>query len=135
MHNAVEMLPVDAAKPSPGDAAKPLAPLAVAGTYTPHTWADVAYRTQDGMAAFWRGLWKFVKLGICVGLDIFDFTFGRIFGFGIAVDVGSALIAMALWGIGWRNLWSVPELLDLTEQIDGFLPSCTIIALAAWKNH
>jgi hypothetical protein len=74
------------------------------------------------------------QAGICIGLDIFDFTFGRILGFGIAVDVGSALIAMALWGMGWRSLWSAPELFDLTEQIDGFLPSCTFIALAAWGN-
>jgi hypothetical protein len=100
----------------------------------PHTWSDVAWRTMDGMAVFGRGLWKFTKLGICIGLDIFDFTFGRILGFGIAVDVGSALIAMALWGMGWRSLWSAPELFDLTEQIDGFLPSCTFIALAAWGN-
>ena len=100
----------------------------------PHTWSEVAGRTMDGGAAFGRGLWKFTKLGICIGLDIFDFTFGRLLGFGIAVDVGSALIAMGLWGMGWRSLWSMPELFDLTEQIDGFLPSCTFIALAAWGN-
>ena len=109
-------------------------PAATTPPATPHTWPDVACRTMDGMATFGRGLWKCTKLGICIGLDAFDFTFGRLLGFGIAVDVGSALIAMGLWGVGWRSLWSMPELFDLTEQIDGFLPSCTFIALAAWGN-
>jgi hypothetical protein len=111
-------------------------PASLPVTYTPeHTWADVAWRTMDGGASLLGFLWKLCKLAICIGLDIFDFTFGRILGFGIAVDVGSALIAMALWGMGWRSLWSVPELFDLSEQIDGFLPSCTFIALAAWRNN
>ena len=134
MHNAVEMLPVDAAKPPPGDAAKPVAPLTVAGsTYTPHTWADVAYRAQDGAAAFGRLFWKFTKLGICIGLDIFDGIFGRLLGFGIAVDVGCALICAALWGKrGWWALW---EVADITEQLDAFVPTCTIIALRSWNDN
>jgi hypothetical protein len=137
-HNAVEMLPADAAKPSPGDAAKPVAPLPVAplpvaGTYTPHTWADVAYRAQDGAAAFGRLFWKFAKLGICVGLDLFDGIFGRLLGFGIAVDVGCALICSALWGK--RGLWALWEVADITEQLDAFIPTCTIIALRSWNDN
>jgi hypothetical protein len=119
-------LPVSSVTALPAATMTPSAP--------PHTRSEVAWRTVDGGAVFGRGLWKCVKLGICIGLDIFDFTFGRLLGFGIAVDVGSALIAMGLWGVGWRSLWSMPELFDLTEQIDGFLPSCTFIALAAWGN-
>jgi hypothetical protein len=133
MHNAMEMLPADAAKPSPGDAAKPLAPVPVPGTYTPHTWADVAYRAQDGAAAFGRLFWKFVKLFICMGMDFFDFTVGRLLGFGIAVDVGCALICSALWGK--RGLWALWEVADITEQLDAFIPTCTIIALRSWNEN
>jgi hypothetical protein len=133
MHNAGERLPADAAKPSPGATAKPLAPLSVAGTYTSRTWADVAYRAQDGAAAFGRGLWKFAKLGICIGMDIFDGVFGRLLGFGIAVDIGCALICAALWGKrGWWALW---EVADITEQLDAFIPTCTIIALRSWNDN
>jgi hypothetical protein len=123
---SVTSLPVDNATPH----------ALLPATYTPqHTWADIAWRTMDGAGSLFGIFWKLLKLLICIGLDIFDFTFGRILGFGIAVDVGSALIAMALWGMGWRSLWSVPELFDLTEQVDGFLPSCTFIALAGWRNN
>jgi hypothetical protein len=127
------VLPPDAVASVPGDTAKPLAPLPVAGTYTPHTWADVAYRAQDGAAAFGRLFWRFVKLGICIGLDIFDGIFGRLLGFGIAVDVGCALICAALWGKrGWWALW---EVADITEQLDAFIPTCTIIALRSWNDN
>lgn len=95
-------------------------------------WAGVAHRVLDGAGVAWSGLWKCVKLGICIALDILDFFIGRILGFGIAFDVGCALITSALWGK--RGMWALWEVIDITEQIDGFVPTCTIIALRAWND-
>lgn len=83
-------------------------------------------------AGLWRTVKKCFKLGVCLMLDILDFTVGRILGFGIVFDIGCALIAVALWGHkGW---WALLEVVDITEQLDGFVPTCTIIALTAWND-
>jgi hypothetical protein len=83
--------------------------------------------------AFFHTIAKWVKLFICIGLDLFDFTFGRLIGLGIGVDIGSALICMAMWGKG--GAWAFWELLDITEQFDAFVPTCTIIAIRSWDNN
>ena len=84
-------------------------------------------------AALRRTAAKWAKLFICICLDLFDFTFGRLLGFGIGVEIGSACICMALWG--WRSgIWAFWELIDMTEQFDGFIPTCTIIAIRSWNN-
>ncbi len=101
--------------------------------HTTRDWAEVTHRAMDGAGTVWRGVWKLIKLGICMGMDILDFFIGRILGFGIVFDVGCALIAVALWGNrGWWALW---EVVDVTEQIDSFVPTCTIIAIRAWNDY
>lgn len=68
-----------------------------------------------------------------MSLDFLDFTIGRLLGFGIAFDLGCWLIAAAMWG--HRSWWSLWEVVDITEQIDGFIPTCTIIALRSWNDE
>jgi len=68
------------------------------------------------------------KLLIAVLLDILDFTLGRILGAGTIMDIVFAGIAFVLWGpIGLLALW---EALEPSDQIDGFVPTMTLIALS-----
>jgi len=70
----------------------------------------------------------FAKLLIAIVLDIIDFTVGRMLGLGMIVDAALAAVAFALWGpVGLLALW---EMADPTEQIDGFVPTMTLIALS-----
>lgn len=73
------------------------------------------------------------KFTICIVFDLIDMTVGRVMlGVGIFTDIGNALIMFALWGpIGLLAAW---EALDVTEQIDGFVPTNTIIAWAAHRR-
>lgn len=72
------------------------------------------------------------KLLIAVLLDALDFTAGRIIGYGSILDVVFAAIAFLLWGpAGLLQLW---EMLDPTDQIDGFVPTMTLIALMQMKG-
>ncbi|WP_428408151.1 hypothetical protein [Hyphococcus sp.] len=68
------------------------------------------------------------KLVIAVILDLVDFTFGRIPGFEIVVDVALGVAAVALWG--WAGLIAFWEIADPTGQVDAFVPTLTIIALS-----
>ncbi|MEZ5895372.1 MAG: hypothetical protein R3C40_08450 [Parvularculaceae bacterium] len=69
-----------------------------------------------------------MKLVIAIALDIIDFTAGRILGAGTLMDIAFAVIAFFLWGpVGLFALW---EALDPSEQIDGFVPTMTLIALS-----
>lgn len=68
------------------------------------------------------------KLLISVLLDILDFTIGRMVGAGMVTDLVFAAIAVVMWGpAGLAAFW---ELLDPSEQIDGFVPTMTLIALS-----
>lgn len=68
------------------------------------------------------------KLALAVLLDILDFTLGRILGAGTVIDLVFAGIAFVLWGpIGLLALW---EAIDVTDQVDGFVPTMTLIALS-----
>jgi hypothetical protein len=68
------------------------------------------------------------KLALAVLLDVLDFTLGRILGAGTVIDLVFAGIAFVLWGpIGLLALW---EAIDVTDQVDGFVPTMTLIALS-----
>ena len=70
----------------------------------------------------------FAKLIIAIALDVADFTIGRLLGVGMVMDVVFAAVAFVLWGpVGLMALW---EALDPSEQIDGFVPTMTLIALS-----
>ena len=75
----------------------------------------------------------FIRLAISLVIDIFDTLLGRIPIFGTVTDgVGTAVLYF-LWGpAGLANLW---ELADITDQIDGFIPTATLIGLyVGWRN-
>jgi hypothetical protein len=70
----------------------------------------------------------FGKLLIAIVLDVVDFTLGRVLGVGTVMDVVFAAVAFALWGpVGLIALW---EVADPSEQIDGFVPTMTLIAIS-----
>lgn len=69
-----------------------------------------------------------VKLVIAVALDIADFTIGRIPGLEIIVDIALGAAAVVLFG--WSGLFAFWEVADPTGQIDGFVPTLTLIALS-----
>ncbi|MGV6801950.1 MAG: hypothetical protein ACWA5L_08530 [bacterium] len=70
----------------------------------------------------------YIKLIIAIILDIADFTLGRIMGIGTALDVLFAFIGYLMFGPkGLIQLW---EVVDLSDQADGFVPTLTLIALA-----
>ncbi len=73
------------------------------------------------------------KLIIAVILDVVDFTIGRIPGFEIVVDVALGVAAVALWG--WAGVFAFWELADPTGQVDGFVPTMTMIALSQMGNN
>ncbi len=73
------------------------------------------------------------KLLFAIVLDILDFTIGRLTGLGTVVDIIFAGVAYLLWGrSGLIQLW---EVLDPTDQLDGFVPTMTLIALANMRRN
>ncbi len=67
------------------------------------------------------------KLIIAIILDALDFTVGRIPGFELPFDIVMGVAAVAMFG--WPGLFAFWETADLSGQIDGFVPTLTIIAL------
>lgn len=75
----------------------------------------------------------FLRLAFSVVIDLFDFTLGRIPGFGTVTDGVGTAVMFAMWGpIGLLNIL---EVIDVTEVFDGFIPTSTMVALyVGWKN-
>jgi hypothetical protein len=75
----------------------------------------------------------FLRLAFSVLIDLFDFTLGRLPIYGSVTDGVSTIVLTAMWGrAGLLNLW---ELLDITEQFDGFIPTATLVALyVGWRE-
>ena len=73
-----------------------------------------------------------VKLIIAVILDIADFTIGRIPGFELAFDIVLGVAAVAMFG--WPGLFAFWETADLSGQVDGFVPTLTLIALTQMRK-
>ena len=72
------------------------------------------------------------KFVIAVALDVLDFTVGRTPGFELIVDAMLGVIAVALWG--WPGFFAFLEVADPTGQIDGFVPTMTLIALSQMRR-
>ena len=70
-----------------------------------------------------------MKLFIAILIDLFDFTIGR---FLFAVPFSGEIIGVTVSYLmfGPKALYYALEALDPTEQIDGFIPTATLIALA-----
>lgn len=67
------------------------------------------------------------KFFISILIDGFDFFLGRIPGLGTIWDLVQTYVAYCLWGpAGLAAIW---EMVDLTDQIDGFVPSVTLAGL------
>jgi hypothetical protein len=72
-----------------------------------------------------------VRLGLCLLIDLVDLTAGRLLGLVPFEEVPIVAILVLLFG--WKGLFALGELADLTEQVDAFIPSATLIALwAGW---
>jgi len=67
------------------------------------------------------------KLCVCILIDLFDMTIGR---FLIVLPFSGEIIGCVLCVpmFGWRGVLYALEALDPTEQLDGFIPTATIIA-------
>ena len=69
------------------------------------------------------------KFAVCVAVDLFDFTIGRIlFPVPFVGEVIGCAICASMFG--WGGVFYGLEAIDFTEQLDGFIPTATIIALA-----
>lgn len=75
----------------------------------------------------------FLRLALSVVIDLADFTLGRLPIFGTVSDGLSGLVLGLVWGpVGFAYLW---ELVDVTDQIDGFVPTATLIGLyVGWRE-
>lgn len=69
-----------------------------------------------------------VKLAVCILYDLFDMTAGRLL---FVVPFAGEMVGIALCCamFGKAGVFYALEMIDPTEQIDGFLPIATIIAL------
>ena len=67
------------------------------------------------------------KLIISLAFDIADFFIGRIPIFGTLFDILGGFLGLWLWGLpgGIQFL----EIIDITDQIDGFIPTVTLAGL------
>lgn len=74
-----------------------------------------------------------IKLVISLIWDALDFTIGRVPAFGTIFDLIGTLLAIMLWGV--PGLISLGEVfLDPTDQIDGFIPTLTIIGIISYAR-
>ncbi|MBU6372268.1 MAG: hypothetical protein KJS97_06015 [Alphaproteobacteria bacterium] len=75
----------------------------------------------------------FVRLGLSLVLDLLDFTVGRAL-FAVPWEEGAgAAIATMMWGPA--GILYLLELIDVTEQVDAFIPVATLIGLwVGWRR-
>jgi hypothetical protein len=72
-----------------------------------------------------------IRLAACVVLDLLDFTVGRAL-FAIPWEEGFSSAVLVLL-FGWKGLLGLGELVDVTEQIDAFIPISSLTAL--WAGY
>ncbi|GGY38310.1 hypothetical protein [Parvularcula lutaonensis] len=73
-----------------------------------------------------------VKLVVAIAFDLADFVIGRVIGIGTGFDIVLTAIGFALFG--WKGLAQAWEVVDVTDQIDGFIPTLTLLALAELRE-
>ncbi|MEK6945998.1 MAG: hypothetical protein AABX32_00155 [Nanoarchaeota archaeon] len=67
------------------------------------------------------------KLAISIVFDITDNFIGRLPVLGTLFDIFGTGLSYYFWGRG--GLFAGWEIVDISDQIDGFIPSLTIIGL------
>lgn len=73
-------------------------------------------------------LW--VRFTISVIFDTIDCFIGRIPVLGTVFDIAGVGLGIWLWGpIGAAQIW---EIVDISDQADGFVPTLTIAGLIIW---
>jgi hypothetical protein len=82
----------------------------------------------------WSGQNWWIKFAIAVVVDVLDMTVGR---FLFVVPYSGEIIGTAVGVVlfGWKGLFYLVEIIDPTEQFDGFIPTATLIALAARRDQ
>ena len=75
----------------------------------------------------------YIRLAICIVVDLLDATIGRLPMTGSLGEGFTVPIMYLLWGpIGLAYGW---ELVDVLDQLDGFVPTATLIALfVGWRQ-
>ncbi len=73
------------------------------------------------------------KLFVSIIFDISDFFIGRIPVFGTVYDILGGFLGLWLWGIPGGLQFM--EIIDLTDQIDGFLPTVTLAGIYCLLAH
>jgi len=75
----------------------------------------------------------YIRLAISLAIDVADMTFGRLLFPVLWEEVVGAGALVLLWGpAGLAYLW---EIADVTEQIDAFVPTATLIGLyVGWRK-
>lgn len=65
--------------------------------------------------------------------DILDFTVFRIPVIGTITDIISVPLTVYLWGpIGYLSAW---EIVDVTDQVDGIVPTMTLIGIVSYLKQ
>ncbi len=71
-----------------------------------------------------------MKPTIAILIDIFDFTIGRLlFATSFAGEINGLILVYIMSGP--RAFWCAVEDIDVTEQVDGFIPTMTLVAMAS----
>lgn len=74
-----------------------------------------------------------MKLFVCILYDLFDFTVGRLmFATPFAGEIFGCFVGYLMFGP--RAFYYALEALDPTEAVDAFIPTASLIALAARKD-
>ena len=80
-----------------------------------------------------RGWVPYAKLAVALVLDLADAVIGRVIGFGTGFDM--VLLAAGLLMFGWKGLFQLWEVAELSDQIDGFVPTLTLLALMEMRSR
>ncbi|MBN8607177.1 MAG: hypothetical protein J0L81_09685 [Caulobacterales bacterium] len=72
-----------------------------------------------------------VRMVMCGLSDVFDFTVGRAMFLVPGEEVPAALFYSLMFG--WRGIAHLGELVDITEQLDAFIPSALLVG--AWAGY
>ena len=72
-----------------------------------------------------------IKIGgkflIAIAFDLADFFIGRIPIFGTVFDILGGFLGLWLWGL--PGALQFLEILDFTDQLDGFIPTVTLAGI------